>query len=158
MTPNSFLSYTVSHFKEVARQNRYAENGSIEHDRSRCAICHPELVPLHPFEVYLEVVVESVKVRRPRLDQELVDEINSDLALAGINARVSLDSLEAEEEQALQYWSDWIREAISTGLGLLSVHGPESYEFYLDDLENESFEDLVREKIAHIIRFQKENR
>jgi len=73
----SLIQYTVSHFEDVARQNRFPENGSIAHDTERCLICHPERAPLPPFAVYLEVVAQSVKVRRPSLDQELVDAITA---------------------------------------------------------------------------------
>ena len=44
MTPeaSSAFTYTVEHFKEIARQNRFAENRSVAHDVGRCLICHPE--------------------------------------------------------------------------------------------------------------------
>lgn len=83
------LEYTVLHFQEVARQNRFAENSSIEHDAERCVICHPDLVPQDRFLTYLHVITPSVLVRRPCLDQELVDEINGDLAMGGEEYRVS---------------------------------------------------------------------
>lgn len=159
MTPEqgSFLSYTISHFREVARQNRFAENSFIEHDVNRCVICHPELLPLDPFEIYLEVVTQSVKVRRPRLDEDLVDEINNDLALLDQTFRVSLQSLEAGEARAVQCWSDWLRDALSTGLGLLSIHSSASYDFALDDPQAGGWEDLIESKIVELLNYQKEN-
>ena len=57
------LLYTVSHFKEIARQNLFAENGKIAHDVGRCEVCNPSIAGRDPFSVYLEVIVESVLVR-----------------------------------------------------------------------------------------------
>ncbi|MFP5213521.1 MAG: hypothetical protein ACLGPL_09095, partial [Acidobacteriota bacterium] len=124
MTPEqeALLSATIAHFQEIARQNRFAENGSIPHDEGLCAICRPELVSEDPFCVYLDVITQCVKVRRPRLDEPLVDEMNKDLALMGEDFRVSLESIRAGDERSLKAWSEWIRDALSTGLGLLSVH------------------------------------
>jgi hypothetical protein len=146
----SFLSYTVSHFQEVARQNRFAENSSIEHERERCVICHPGLLPMEPFAIYLEVVTESVKVRRPRLDQTLVDQINDDLLLSGHSGFVSLESLLSGEIQAR-------RNALSTGLQLLSIHSPTSHEFDLDEAEEERFGELILDKIEDLMAYQKKN-
>src|SRR5208337_1994910 len=81
------LLYTVSHFKEIARQNLFAENSKIAHDSGRCAVCNPDIAGRDPFSVYQEVIVESVLVRRPRLDEALVDEINGDRAMAGIKTK-----------------------------------------------------------------------
>jgi hypothetical protein len=153
----SILEYTVAHFKEVARQNRFAENSAVDHDKARCAVCHPELLALEPFETYLEVVAESVKVRRPRLDQDLVGAINSDLALMGLDARVSLELLHSGETEAVERWSEWIREALATGLGLLSVHSPGSREFSLDDPDSATWQTLVEEKIKGIMEYQRQN-
>lgn len=160
MTPEqrAFLTYTVSHFQEVARQNRFAENGTIDHDTDRCTVCRPELLPLDPFETYLEVVTQSVKIRRPRLDEELVHEINNDLALMGQNVRVSLESIIKGQRQAVDCWSDWLRDALSTGLGLLSIHSAASYDFSLDDPEARDHESLIERKIQELMDFQMENR
>lgn len=152
------LSYTIGHFQEVARQNRYAENNLVEHDTDRCLICHPELIPRNPFVTYLDVVTQSVKVRRPRLDEGLVDEINKDLDLMGSSARVSLGSLEEGEEEHMTYWRDWIRDALTTGLQLLSIHSATCSEFSLEDAESGGLEKVVEEKIQEIMDTQKANR
>ncbi len=50
------LHYTVSHFKEIARRNLFAENAKIPHDISKCVICNPGIVSKEAFPVYLEVI------------------------------------------------------------------------------------------------------
>ncbi len=154
----SFLTYTVLHFQEVARQNRFAENGSIEHDRARCAICHPELLSMDPFEIYLEVATQSVKVRRPRLDDELINEINSDLALLGDSYQLELESLLNKDPQAHECWSQWLKDALSTGLGLLSIHSPTGYEFSLDDPQSGEQTELIDSKVLELMEYQLANR
>jgi hypothetical protein len=157
MTPEheAILAYTVSHFQEVARQNLFPENAAVEHDTDRCVICHPELLPLEPFAIYLEVVTQSVKVRRPHLDQGLVDEINNDLTLMGLPGHVSIESLRRGEPESVQHWRNWLRDAISTGLGLLSIHSATSQEFDLDEAEAGGFTPLVARKVDELIDCQK---
>lgn len=151
------LSRTVSHFKEIARRNRFAENRSFEHDTRRCLVCHPELVPLDPFLVYLEVVAESVKVRRPSLDSLLAAEINSDLDLLGIPERVTVESLLSGDAQGTIRWKDWLRDALATGLGLLSVHSDTSAEFDLDEAEEAGLGEWIQRKIADLMEFQRKS-
>jgi hypothetical protein len=160
MTPEqlSLLDYTLTHFKEIARQNRFPENNVIEHDTSRCVICHPELLPLEPLEIYLGVVAESVKVRRPSLDQDLVDAINNDLDLLGLDPDVSIESLLANDAQTVSKWRDWLLDALSTGLALLSIHSSTSLEFDLEDVEEEKIKSLIDEKIQDILGYQRNNR
>jgi hypothetical protein len=150
------LEYTVSHFQEVARQNRFAENSSIEHDAARCVICHPDLIPQDPFLTYLHVITPSVRVRRPRLDQDLVAEINGDLAMVGDDYRVSLASLEAGEEKALQCWAEWVRTALATGLGLLSIHSPTSLDYDLYEAEERGMGAVVEQRVNEIIEGQRQ--
>jgi hypothetical protein len=150
------LSYTIEHFKEIARQNRFAENNRVEHEEDRCLICHPESFPGHPFAVYLKVVAESVKVRRPSLDQGLIDEINSDLELMGESDRITRGSLLDGELKALRYWSGWVREALSTGLGLLSIHSSTSLEFTLEEAEDLGLGEVVEAAVKEIMAFQKQ--
>jgi len=154
---DAMLGYTVAHFQEIARQNRFAENASIEHDTGRCGVCRPELLPLEPFFIYLEVVTQSVKVRRPRLEQSLVDEINKDLILMQLPSRVSLESLRSGDPEAVQIWKSWLRDALSTGLGLLSIHSPTSLEFDLEEAEAAGFESLIREKVEELMTYQTED-
>jgi hypothetical protein len=151
------LSYTVSHFKEIARLNRFAENSVFEHEAGRCLVCHPELLPVDPFAVYLEVVTESIKVRRPSLDGPLVHEINGDLALQGTPERVSFEDLISGEEEARRHWRDWLRDALATGLGLLSVHSHTSREFELEEAHEQGLETLIEEKIKELMDFQRGN-
>ncbi len=158
MTPEqwSFLLYTIEHFKEIARQNRFTENSSFEHEANRCLICNPELFPADPLVIYLRIVTESVKVRRPRLDHSLVDEINNDLELMGESGRISKGLLLEGDPVALQYWSDWVREALTTGLGLLSIHSNTSREFTLEEAEERGLGHIVEARVKEIMEFQKQ--
>jgi hypothetical protein len=157
MTPDqrAKLSYTIAHFQEIARLNRFAENGAFDHDTDRCVVCRPDILPQSPFATYLEVVTQSIKIRRPRLDQDLVDEINKDLALMTISDTISIESLLAGEKNALRYWIGWIHDALSTGLGLLSIHSDTSREF---DLEEAGQEELVEAKVKELMEYQRANR
>jgi hypothetical protein len=152
----AILAYTVSHFQEVARQNRFPENAAVDHDTVRCAICHPELLPLEPFAIYLQVVTQSIKVRRPHLDQGLVDEINNDLTLMALPARVTIESLRRGEPDSVQHWRSWLRDAISTGLGLLSIHSATSHEFDIDEAEAGGSGPLIDLKVDELIDFQRQ--
>ncbi len=152
------LEYTIEHFREIARRNRFAENGSIEHDTSRCVICRPDLLPQDAFLTYLDVITPSIKVRRPRLDPDLVEEINGDLALSGEDFRVTLESLKAGERRSLRCWEDWIHTALATGLGLLSIHSPTSLDFDLDAEREAGKEAAVEEKVREIMKDQLEGR
>jgi hypothetical protein len=154
---SAFLSYTIEHFKEIARQNRFAENNKVEHQENRCLICHPETFPADPFIVYLRVVAEAVKVRRPCLDQGLIDEINSDLRLMGEPGQITMESLLEGNGRALRYWSGWVREALSTGLGLVSIHSNTSLEFALEEAEDQGLGDIVEDTVKEIMAFQKQN-
>lgn len=156
--PDDCLTYTLAHFREIARRNRFAENAAFPHDAARCVVCHPELLPMNPLAVYLEVVTESIKVRRPCLDQGLLGEINADLKLAGDSREVSMESLLAGEPTAVALWSGWVREALETGLGLLSVHSPTSREFSVDDPDQTHEEGrLVEAAVERIMAFQRQN-
>ncbi|MDR3566515.1 MAG: hypothetical protein P4L43_00645 [Syntrophobacteraceae bacterium] len=149
------LHYTFSHFTEIARQNLMAENSSVAHDRERCAICNPGLAGPDPFPVYLEVIVSSVLVRRPRLDAALIADINSDREMTGLKSDLTLARLLGGEKDALDSWMGWVREALATGLGLLSVHSPTSLDFDLDEQEEIGHGPLIQSKVQHIIEMQK---
>ena len=150
----SSLEYTIAHFKEIARQNRFAENSAIDHDVSRCVICHPDLVPRPPFLTYLDVITPSIKVRRPRLDRSLVEEINGDLAMLGEDFRVTLELLMDGDERSMQCWRDWVQTALATGLGLLSIHSPTSLDFDLDEEREGGMEAAIEEKVREIMNDQ----
>jgi hypothetical protein len=154
---STFLSDTIEHFKEIARQNRFAENNKFGHEASHCLICHPETFPADPFIVYLRVVTEAVKVRRPSLDQGLINEINSDLKLMGETGQITRESLLEGEGTALRYWSGWVREALSTGLGLLSIHSNTSLEFALEEAEDRGLGHIVEDTVKEIMAFQNQN-
>ncbi|MGA7878459.1 MAG: hypothetical protein WCA08_22555 [Desulfoferrobacter sp.] len=160
LTPEqkALLDCTISHFEDIARQNRFPENSTIQHDTKRCVICHPELLPLDPFTTYLEVIIPSVMVRRPRLDQSLIDQVNNDLALVGSDERVSLGDLQCGDAAALDLWRDWLRNAVDTGLELLSVHSAASREFNLEEAEEESWGELINAKIEELMAYQKQDR
>jgi hypothetical protein len=152
---NDSLIYTVSHFKEIARQNLFAENNKITHDVGRCVVCNPEIAGPDPFSAYLEVIVESVLVRRPRLDEALVDEINGDRAMAGLKTNVTLRRLIEGDPDALDSWAAWVREALATGLGLLSIHSHTSLDFDLDEQEATGNGPLIESKVQYIMDRQK---
>ncbi len=147
--------YTISHFKEIARQNRFAENNEIAHDSGRCAICNPGIAGPDPFSVYLEVIVESILVRRPKMDEALVSAINEDRAMAGLAANVTVEHLLGGDPDALNSWTAWVREALDTGLGLLSIHSSTSLDFTLDEQESMGHGPLIESKIRYIIDRQK---
>lgn len=149
------LLYTVAHFKEIARQNLFAENSKIPHDLGQCAVCNPDIVGQDPFSVYLEVIVESVLVRRPRLDEALVDEINGDRAMAGFKTNVTVMSLLDEDMDSLDSWAAWVRDALAVGLGLLSIHSPTSLDFDLNEQEGIGHGPLIESKIRYIMGRQK---
>ena len=149
------LQYTFSHFKEVARRNLMAENSTVAHDRDRCAICNPDLAGKDPFPGYLEVIVGAVLVRRPRLDESLLAAINSDREMTGQASDLTLARLLDGDRDALQSWEAWVREALATGLGLLSVHSPTSLDFDLDEQEAIGHGPLIESKIRHIMEMQK---
>ena len=149
------FSQTIAHFQKIARENRFPENGMIEHDVERCVICHPELLPLDAFAIYLEVVTRSVEVRRPRLDQSLVDEINNDLILVGSASRVSLNALRTGEDSAVQLWREWLQGALATGLELLSIHSATSREFDLEEAQAAGHAELIRRKIDEVMAHQR---
>ena len=134
---------TVGHFENLARANRFADNWEVPHDASRCAVCHPERVPVDPFAIYLEVVTHAVMLRRPALDDALVAVLNEDLALAGSSAGVTLSAILGGEEDALSAWRAWIFDALQTGLDLLSVHSPTAQEFSIEETEEDSKAQLV---------------
>lgn len=150
------LSYTIAHFQEIARQNRFAENSSIPHDVDRCVICHPERLPQDPFFTYLDVVTQSIKIRRPALDEGLIGEINGDLAMFGESRRVTLEACKDGEPEAAELWKTWIREAMATGLGLVSVHSATSRDFDLEDAEAEGKAVFIEEKMGELMRYQRE--
>jgi hypothetical protein len=154
-TREDSLPYTVSHFKEIARQNLFAENSKIPHDVRRCAVCNPDIAGRDPFSVYLEVIVESVLVRRPRLDEALVDEINGDRAMAGLKMNLTVMSLLSEDMDSLDSWAAWVRDALAAGLGLLSIHSPTSLDFDLNEQEAIGHGPLIQSRIRYIMDRQK---
>jgi hypothetical protein len=155
-TQHSLLAYTVAHFQEVARQNRFPENNQVAHDTDRCVICHPELLPQDPFATYLEVVAQSVKIRRPAWDADLVAAINGDRELQGLPPDMTLESLQIKGSGALEVLREWLQDAVSTGLELLAIHSPTSREFSLDEASTPGLRALVSSKIDDIIRYQQE--
>jgi hypothetical protein len=151
-----FLAYTIAHFQDIARRNQFPENNKIPHDAGMCLICHPELLPEEPFAIYLEVVAQSVKVRRPKWDAELVDAINSDRELLGLPASVSLVGLQTSDPEALSALRVWLQDAISTGLELLAIHSATSLELCLEDATTAEMRALVADKVEDIIHHQKD--
>jgi hypothetical protein len=149
------LFYTVSHFKEISRRNLFDENNKIAHESDRCAVCNPGIAGTDPFPVYLEVIVESVLVRRPKLDEALVSEINGDRTMVGLTTKVTVRDLLEGNPDAIESWAAWVREALATGLGLLSIHSPSSLDFTLDEQESMGHGPLIESKVRYIMDQQK---
>ncbi len=149
--------YTVAHFQEIARQNRFPENAHIPHDKDMCGICHPDKTNMDPFHFYLKVVTQSIKVRRPRLDKHLLAQMNEDLAMMGISRELSMDQLLHGQEEALEIWKDWIRDALATGLSLLAVHSGTSLEFDLEEAKERGMGDVIESSVLEIMEHQKRN-
>ncbi|SMC20824.1 hypothetical protein SAMN02746041_01023 [Desulfacinum hydrothermale DSM 13146] len=145
------LQETMDHFQRIARENRFAENAAVPHDRDRCLVCRPEKASGDPFMVYVEVVARSIPERRPTLDEDLVAAVNEDLALYGHRQTITLKDLEEGSEEALKAWRLWVRNALDTGLELLSIHSPTSREFSLDDAQGDpARERFVEDRIQFI--------
>ncbi|WP_448382704.1 hypothetical protein [Desulfosoma sp.] len=146
------LAFTIRHFQEIARANRFAENAAIPHDTDRCLVCHPEKGDGDPFQIYVEVIAQAIPVRRPRLDEDLAAAIREDMQWSGQAPQVSLKDLQARTPSAMEAFRLWVRNALETGLELLSVHSPTSMAFSLDDAE-EDFrrQAFVEKKIQDIM-------
>lgn len=147
---------TIRHFQEIARANRFAENAAIPHDTARCLVCHPEKDGGDPFMIYVDIIARCIPVRRPRLDAALAAAIREDLQWSGQPVEVTLEELKARKPQAMESFRLWVRNALETGLELLSVHSPTSHAFSLDDAEGDprrlSFvEAKIREIMDHIM-------
>ena len=56
---------------------------------------------------------------------------------------------------ALNSWEAWVREALAAGLGLLSVHSPNSLDFDLDEQASMGYGPLIESKMRYIIDHQK---
>lgn len=155
----ALMDYTIAHFQDIARQNRFPENGDIPHDGDRCTVCHPEKISLDSFLVYLEVITESIKARRPQLNEELIRTINAGLEAAGETRRISMAAVLAGEPEGMAAWTQWAREAMATGLGLLSIHSDSSFDFDPDDEEiTRRFGEVVESKVNEIMEHQRQNR
>jgi len=50
-----------------------------------------------------------------------------------------------------------MREALSTGLGLLSIHSNTSLEFALDEAEDQRLGPIVEAAVKEIMAFQRQN-
>lgn len=151
------LDYTASHFMEVARQNRFAENASVPHDISKCLVCNPALAGEDPFPAYLEVIARSVLVRRPKLDEGLVAEMNGDRKMTGLDANLTVGKLLEGGPEELESWAAWVREALAAGLGLLSIHSPTSLDFDLDEQEEAGHAQLIESTILEIMGKQRQS-
>ena len=161
MTPEekAMMDYTITHFQEIARQNRFPENGDIPHEREQCAVCHPEKIARDPFLVYLEIITQSIKARRPQLNEELIQTINSGLEAAGETYRISMASVLSGEPQAMAAWAQWGREAVATGLGLISIHSSSSLDFDPDDEDiTRHFGKVVESSVNEIMEYQRQSR
>ena len=71
-----------------------------------------------------------------------------------LRPRIAARLLDGEPE-ALDSWAAWVREALATGLGLLSIHSPTSLEFDLDEQESMGRGALIESAVRHIMDRQK---
>ncbi len=149
------IDYTVAHFMEIARQNRFAENSRIAHDKERCGICHPEKTGMEPFRFYLHVITQAIKVRRPCLDEDLVEQMNEDLSMMGISETVSLEQVIEGKPNAVDAWKSWAWNALSTGIALLSMHSDTAHEFDLDEEEEKGRGEWIQSSIREIMEHQR---
>ena len=90
------------------------------------------------------------------LDEALASEINRDRAMAGLKTDVTLSRLARGDPDALDSWAAWVRDALATGLGLLSVHSPTSLDFDLDEQAEKGHGPLIESSIRRIIDRQME--
>lgn len=143
---------TIRHFQDIARTNRFAENASIPHDTDFCLVCRPDRCGEDPFKVYVDVIAKCIPVRRPRLDADLVEAIREDLQWAGQTVSLTVEDLLTRRSSALEAFRLWVRNALETGLELLSVHSPTSLAFSLDDVDGQpEREAFVEACIQHIM-------
>jgi len=150
---------TIRHFQEIARANRFAENAAIPHDSDRCLVCHPEQCNEDPFRVYVDLIAHCIPVRRPRVDTDLVDAIREDLQWTGQSVDLTVEDLQRRQPAAMEAFRFWIRNALETGLELLSVHSATSLSFSLEDAHGqpgrEAFVDTCIQRIMHQILTKK---
>lgn len=145
------LEATIRHFQQIARDNRFAENASIAHDTDQCLVCHPDRCGGDPFTTYVDIIAHCLPVRRPRVDADLVASIAEDAQWAGFSAAFSLQDLQERHATAMEAFRLWVRNALETGLELLSVHSPTSLSFSLEDArgipEREAFVEACIERV-----------
>lgn len=150
------LEVTLRHFQKIAEENRFAENAAFPHNTECCLVCHPERAGGDPFQTYLDIVAHCIPIRRPRLDADLIAAIREDLLWAGQTVTVTLEDLQSRQALALQAFRLWVRNALETGLELLSVHSPTSLSFSLEDAqgipEREAFVEACIDRVMdHIL-------
>ncbi|ROR03268.1 hypothetical protein [Desulfosoma caldarium] len=124
---------TICHFQRIAKENRFAENASIAHDTDQCLVCRPDRCAGDPFTVYVDIIARCLPVRRPRLDPDLVAAIAEDAQWAGLSTSFTVQDLKDRRATAMKAFRLWVRNALETGLELLSVHSPTSLSFSLED-------------------------
>lgn len=129
------LEATLRHFQKLAKENRFAENATFPHNTAWCLVCHPEQAGGDPFQLYVNIVAHCIPMRRPRLHADLIAAIREDLLWAGQNVPVTLEDLRSRKATALQAFRLWVRNALETGLELLSVHSSTSLSFSLEDAQ-----------------------
>jgi hypothetical protein len=100
-------------------------------------------------------MVESILVRRPKLDADLVEQMNSDRQMLGLEGDITVARLMRADPDAVESWVEWTRDALATGLGLLSIHSPASLDFDLDEQEAAGHAELIESKIRQIMERQK---
>ncbi len=149
------LEMTIRHFQRIAQENRFAENAAIAHDTDQCLVCHPNRCDDDPFKIYVDIIAHCIPVRRPRVDSDLVAAIAEDSEWSGEKISCTVQDLLERRPQALKAFRLWIRNALETGLELLSVHSSTSLSFSLDDAEGdpdrEAFVENCMERVMNQI-------
>jgi hypothetical protein len=127
------LDYTKTHFIKLARENRFPENGKIPHDKDMCLICHPELIEGNPASFFLNLIVDCIAERRPKIDDDLIQAIKEELSMQGLDANINLEKLKQGDPEAFQAWRTWAWSAINTAFDMLSIHSSSTPYFQLED-------------------------
>ncbi len=150
-------SYTLSHFKRLAKENRFPENAKISHEENLCLLCHPEKIEGDAFDFFLDLVVQCIAERRPVIDASLVKDIQEEGDINGVGVKVTIEGLLDKSPEDYKAWRLWAWNAINTAFDMLSIHSKDAPYFQLEDKVDEGRGDFVRIKIDELFNIQRSN-
>lgn len=133
MNYDEMVRYTIGHFVKLARENRFPENGRIPHDTTKCLVCNHEQIQGDARSFLLDLVLECISERRPKLDDDLVEAIKEELAMQGVNSMIDWKDLVEGSPEAFEAWKIWAWNAINTAFDMLSMHGDSTPYLQLED-------------------------